>query len=108
LPDRTFPFPKSLYAVEDALSFAVQDKPEAKILDFFSGSGTTAHAVMRLNKQDSGRRQCISITNNEVSAEEQRKLRRAGLRPGDPEWEALGICDYITKPRVTAAITGRT
>ncbi len=108
LPDRTFPFPKSLYAVEDALSFAVQDKPEAKILDFFSGSGTTAHAVMRLNKQDGGRRQSISVTNNEVSAEEQRKLRKAGLRPGDPEWEALGICDCVTKPRVTAAITGIT
>jgi len=108
LPGREFPFPKSLYAVEDTLRFFVQDKPEAKILDFFAGSGTTAHAVMRLNKQDGGRRQSISVTNNEVSADEQRKLRKAGLRPGDPEWEALGICDYVTKPRVTAAITGRT
>lgn len=108
LPSRKFPFPKSLYAVEDALRFFVQDKPNAVILDFFSGSGTTAHAVMRLNRQDGGRRQCISVTNNEVSAEEQRALRRQGLRPGDAEWEALGICDYITKPRVTAAITGKT
>jgi adenine-specific DNA-methyltransferase len=30
------------------------------------------------------------------------------LRPGDAEWEKLGICDYITKPRVAAAITGKT
>ena len=82
--------------------------PNAVVLDFFAGSGTTAHAVMRLNKQDGGRRQCISVTNNEVSADEQRRLREAGLRPGDPEWEALGICDYITKPRIEAAITGRT
>lgn len=108
LPKRRFPFPKSLYAVEDALRFFVKDKPDATILDFFSGSGTTAHAVMRLNRQDGGRRQCISVTNNEVSAEEQRGLRKQGLRPGDDEWEALGICDYITKPRVTAAITGKT
>lgn len=108
LPSRKFPFPKSLYAVEDALRFFVQDKPNAVILDFFSGSGTTAHAVMRLNRQDGGRRQCISVTNNEVSADEQRALRRQGLRAGDAEWEALGICDYITKPRVTAAITGKT
>nr|WP_284500902.1 DNA methyltransferase [Bowdeniella massiliensis] len=108
LPSRKFPFPKSLYAVEDALRFFVQDKPNAVILDFFSGSGTTAHAVMRLNRQDGGRRQCISMTNNEVSANEQRALRRQGLRAGDAEWEALGICDYITKPRVTAAITGKT
>jgi len=106
LPDRKFPFPKSLYAVEDALRFFVSDKPEAVVLDFFSGSGTTAHAVMRLNKQDGGSRQCISVTNNEVSAEEQMKLRKQGLRPGDPEWEQWGICDYITKPRIRAALTG--
>lgn len=108
LPGRKFPFPKSLYAVEDALRFFVKDKPNATVLDFFSGSGTTAHAVMRLNKQDGGMRQSISVTNNEVSAEEHRGLRKQGLRPGDPEWESLGICDYITKPRVTAVITGKT
>lgn len=108
LPDRKFPFPKSLYAVEDVLRFFVQDKMEASVLDFFSGSGTTAHAVMRLNKHDGGRRRSISVTNNEVGAEEQKKLRAQGLRPGDPEWEQRGICDYITKPRVAAAVTGRT
>jgi len=108
LPGRNFPFPKSLYAVEDALRFFVKEKPEAVILDFFSGSGTTAHAVMRLNKQDGGRRQCISVTNNEVGANEQKVLRKQDLRPGDPKWEKLGICDYITKSRVQAAITGTT
>lgn len=56
---RTFPFPKSLYAVEDTLRPLVTGKPDAVVLDFFSGSGTTAHAVMRLNRQDGGRRQCI-------------------------------------------------
>lgn len=108
LPGRKFPFPKSLYAVEDSLRFFVKEKPEAVILDFFAGSGTTAHAVMRLNRQDGCRRQCISITNNEVAAEEQKALREQGLRPGDTEWEQWGICDYITKPRIEAAITGKT
>lgn len=108
MPDRRFPFPKSLYAVEDSLRFFLGDKPNATILDFFSGSGTTAHAVMRLNRQDGGRRQCISVTNNEVAAIEQKSLREQGLRPGDPDWEKHGICDYITKPRVAAAITGKT
>lgn len=108
LPGVDFDFAKSVYAVEDALRFFVGRKSNAVILDFFSGSGTTAHAVMRLNKQDGGKRRSISVTNNEVSAEEQRGLRQKGLRPGDPAWEALGICDYITKPRITAAITGRT
>ncbi|MFD6374921.1 site-specific DNA-methyltransferase [Micrococcus luteus] len=108
LGGRKFPFPKSLYAVEDAIRFFVKARPSAVVLDFFAGSGTTAHAVMRLNKQDGGHRQCISVTNNEVSAEEQKGLRKKGLRPGDPEWEQWGICDYITKPRITAAITGKT
>ncbi|WP_373506705.1 DNA methyltransferase [Thiocapsa sp.] len=108
LPGRKFPFPKSIYAVEDALRFFVKDNPAAIILDFFAGSGTTAHAVMRLNRQDGGRRQCISITNNEVAADEHRTLREQGLRPGDPEWERLGICEHITKPRIRAAITGQT
>jgi adenine-specific DNA-methyltransferase len=108
LNHRKFPFPKSLYAVEDALRFFVKEKKAAVILDFFSGSGTTAHAVMRLNKQDGGKRQCISVTNNEVGVNEQNALREQGLRPGDIDWEKLGICDYITKPRVEAAITGRT
>lgn len=108
IPGRSFPYPKSLYAVEDTLRLFLKDNPDAVILDFFSGSGTTAHAVMRLNRQDGGRRQCILVTNNEVAADEHKRLREAGLRPGDQEWEQWGICDYITKPRIQAAITGKT
>lgn len=105
---KLFDFPKSLYAVEDALRMFLASKPRAVIVDFFCGSGTTTHAVMRLNKQDGGRRRSICITNNEVSASETQKLRSDGLRPGDPEWERLGISELIAKPRVRAAITGRT
>ena len=63
---------------------------------------------MRLNRQDDGKRQCISVTNNEVAADEQYALKRDGLRPGDPDWERWGICERITKPRIKAAITGKT
>lgn len=108
LPGRKFPFPKSLYAVEDALRFFVQHKPDALVMDFFGGSGTTAHAVFRLNRQDGGRRRCVVVTNNEVSVEEAFALRSKGLRPGDRDWEACGIFDCVTRPRITAAITGRT
>ena len=108
VPDRKFPFPKSLYAVEDCLRFFVCDKPNAVILDFFSGSGTTAHAVMRLNHQDAGHRHSISITNNEVAVDEQKALSDQGLQPGHPGWEKWGICNYITYPRIAAAITGKT
>ena len=106
--ERAFPFPKSLFAVEDCLRLFISDKPNATVLDFFSGSGTTAHAVMRLNSEDKGSRQSISVTNNEVAEKEQTALRDAGLRPGDLDWEKWGIYEYITKPRVKAAITGTT
>lgn len=108
IPGRRFPYPKSLYAIEDVLRFFVATNPDAIVLDFFAGSGTSAHAVMRLNRQDGGRRQSISITNNEVSPDEEAGLRKKGLRPGDSEWEKLGICEYITKPRLQAAVTGET
>ena len=39
--------------------------PNAIILDFFAGSGTTGHAVMDLNKEDCGKRKFILVTNNE-------------------------------------------
>lgn len=84
-PEQKFETVKSLYAVEDAIRFFVADKPNALVLDFFAGSGTTGHAVMRLNKQDDGERVCISVTNNEN-----------------------GICDEVTFPRLKACINGRT
>ena len=108
VPGRDFPFPKSLYAVEDALRFFVAEKPDAVILDFFAGSGTTAHAVMRLNRELGGQRQSISVTNNEVSFAEAQRLRRARVRPGDREWEELGIFEQIAWPRIEAAVTGVT
>jgi adenine-specific DNA-methyltransferase len=97
-----------LYAVEDAIRFFLKNKPNAVVLDFFGGSGTTTHAVARLNREDGGCRQSILVTNNEVSAAEAEELKGKGLRPGDAKWEALGIFEHVTRPRVTAAITGRT
>ncbi|MCA1600538.1 MAG: site-specific DNA-methyltransferase, partial [Acidobacteria bacterium] len=108
IPGRKFPFPKSLYAVEDTLRFFIHNKLDALIVDFFGGSGTTTHAVARLNRQDGGRRRSILITNNEVSADEAEALRNDGFFYGDPEWDALGIFEQITRPRVTSAITGLT
>jgi adenine-specific DNA-methyltransferase len=108
VPNASFDFPKSLYAVEDAVRFAVRAKPSAVVLDFFAGSGTTSHAVMRINREDGGVRTSILITNNEVAAVEHRALAQKNLRPGDLAWERLGICEQITKPRVRAAICGTT
>ena len=101
-----FSFPKSLYAVHDALRFFVADKPDALILDFFAGSGTTLHAVNLLNAEDGGRRRCILVTNNEVSDAEAKTLEARGLKPGDEAWEALGIARHVTWPRTVCSIEG--
>lgn len=106
MPDRSFPYPKSLYAVHDVLNFFVSKKPEALIVDFFAGSGTTMHAVNLLNEEDGGKRRCICVTNNEVSSSEQDLLTQKGFRPGDKEWEKYGIARYITWPRIVCAIKG--
>ena len=55
-----FTYPKSLYAVHDTLRFFVNDKPNALVIDFFGGSGTTLHAVNLLNAEDQGHRKCIA------------------------------------------------
>lgn len=104
--DARFGFPKSLYAVHDALHFFVANKPNALIVDFFAGSGTTLHAVNLLNAEDGGHRCCVCVTNNEVSADEQDVFIEKGLRPGDDEWEAHGIARYVTWPRTKCAIEG--
>jgi len=103
----TFSFPKSLYAVHDALGVVVKDNPNALIVDFFAGSGTTLHAVNLLNAEDGGKRRCILVTNNEVSEAEAKELKAAGYQPGDPEWEKHGICRSVTWPRTEYSILGK-
>lgn len=76
------------------------NSPDAVILDFFGGSGTTTHAVMAMNAEDHGRRRSILVTNNEVSRDASRNLRRKGLRPGDGAWEAEGVFAAVTQPRL--------
>ena len=101
-----FSFPKSLYATRDAVAAVVRDRPNALIVDFFAGSGTTLNAVTLLNATDGGQRRCILVTNNEVSAEEAENLRARGLQPSDSDWEAVGICRSVTWPRSKFTIRG--
>lgn len=107
LCSKRFTFPKSLYAEYDCLRFALANKPEALVIDFFAGSGTTAHATALLNMEDGGSRRSICITNNEVSEEEAEQLSSQNLRQGDAQWEKYGIAHYVTWPRVSCCIKGR-
>ena len=80
--NRVFDFPKP---VELLIQFLDQTTGEnSMVLDFFAGSGTTAHAVLEMNKRDNGHRRFILCTNNEG-----------------------GICENVTYPRVKTVITGK-
>jgi adenine-specific DNA-methyltransferase len=103
---KRFDFPKSIFAEHDALRFIIANKPNALIVDFFAGSGTTLHAVNLLNAEDEGKRRCVMVTNNEVSAEEEKKLKRAGYHPGQDEWDKWGIARYVNWPRTKCSILG--
>lgn len=59
VPGCDFTFPKSLWTVHDCIQAVVGKKKNAKVLDFFAGSGTTGHAVLELNKSDGGSRTFI-------------------------------------------------
>ena len=83
LPDCDFNFPKSINTVYDCLYAVCGTNKNALILDFFAGSGTTAHAVLELNKEDGGNRQFILCTNNENN-----------------------ICEEVTYPRIKKVIEG--
>ena len=104
---QSFPFPKSIYAVADCLRVAGAAREDALILDFFGGSGTTVHATALLNAEDGGNRQCVLVTNNEVSEKAAQDLLENGVEPGTPKWEAEGICEAVTWPRIRASITGK-
>ena len=82
--DIPFTYPKSIYNVQDCIDAALSDKTYGIVIDYFAGSGTTAQAVMELNKADGGHRQFIICTNNENE-----------------------ICETITYPRIKTVITGK-
>lgn len=78
--DKIFSYPKPLDIVETLL----RTQPySSTILDFFAGSGTTGHAVLKLNAEDGGHRKFILCTNNENN-----------------------ICREITYERLKTVITG--
>lgn len=82
-PNAKFTAPKPSKLIWHLLN--ISDCASSIILDFFAGSGTTLHAVMQLNAEDGGKRQCILCTNNEK-----------------------GICENVTYERNKRVINGYT
>jgi adenine-specific DNA-methyltransferase len=56
-----FSYPKSLYAVSDAIYISGGARSNIVVLDYFAGSGTTGHSVINLNREDDGKRKYILI-----------------------------------------------
>jgi len=91
MEEKSFTSPKSPYLIMD-LCRIVSDVSDDIILDFFSGSSTTAHAVMQLNAEDGGNRKFIMVQLPEV-CDEKSEAFKAGYKT---------ICD-IGKERIRRA-----
>jgi len=76
--DIPFDFSKPSSLIQYLVEVSRSDK-DSIICDFFSGSGTTAHAVMKANSEDGGKRRCISVQLDE-EVEEDRAAAKAGYR----------------------------
>ena len=93
---------KPIRLIQQLVKWA-NNSPDAVILDFFAGSGTTAHAIAAMNAEDGGNRRAIVVTNNELSKADRQAAVAAGHRAGDPEWEQQGVFEAKTKPRLLNA-----
>lgn len=105
LPKRNFPFPKSLYAVEDTLRFYLANRPNALVIDFLLEAAQRFMRLIYLMLK-TGDASLHLVTNNEVADSETKSLKSKGLQPGDEEWEKLGIARYVTWPRTVCSIKG--
>lgn len=83
--NKAFGFPKPISLLKFLVKISLPSINNITVLDFFAGSGTTLHAVMQLNADDGGKRQCILCTNNEN-----------------------GICENVTYERNKRVIEGYT
>lgn len=100
MPGCGFSFPKSLWTVYDAVLAATQKDPNAIVLDFFSGSATTAHAVMQLNAQDGGHRKFIMVQlpeNLDVSLEKATGDNKKTLQQSISFLDSIKKAHYLTE-----------
>ncbi len=88
LGEKAFPFPKPSGFIHELIKQCTDE--DSIILDFFAGSGTTAHAVLKLNREDGGNRRFILVSNTEATADAPDK----------------NLCRDVCAERVRRVITG--
>lgn len=92
---KLFDYPKPVSLISYLINFS--ERKDLFVLDFFAGSGTTLHAVMQLNAEDGGKRQCILCTNNEncicenVTYERNKRVIQGYTKPNGEE--VAGLAD---------------
>jgi adenine-specific DNA-methyltransferase len=91
--EKVFSFPKPVGVLRHIIQMAAADKSSV-VLDFFAGSGTTAHALMEANASDSGHRRYILVQLPEPLDAANRE-QKAGAE----------FCDRLQKPRNIAELT---
>ena len=99
-----FSYPKSLHAVKDAVYISGGRRKDAVVLDYFAGSGTTADAVLQLNRDDGGRRRFVlaevesyfdSVTLPRVKKAIYSAAWEDGKPVGEPTAATSGVYKYL-------------
>ena len=96
LGSKLFDFPKSINLVKRCIYLATTNNKDSIILDYFGGSGTTAHAVIELNKADSGERKYLLVEmgahfDNVLKPRTQKIMYAAEWKDGKPTSRHTGI-----------------
>lgn len=95
VPENIFSFPKSLYNVKDCVYAVVGNDKDAIVLDYHAGSGTTAHAVLELNKEDGGNRKFIMCEQMDyVETVTSKRVQRVIEQNGSDEFIYLELKKY--------------
>ena len=95
VPENKFSFPKSLYNVKDCVYAVVGNDKDAIVLDYHAGSGTTAHAVLELNKEDGGNRKFIICEQMDyVETVTSKRVQRVIEQNGSDEFIYLELKKY--------------
>lgn len=96
IPNAQASYPKSIFTTKDCVATSVLDKKQAFVLDYFAGSGTTAHATIALNREDNGNRKYILVEQGEyfdtvIKPRIQKVVYSADWKEGKPTNPESGI-----------------
>ena len=110
---QVFDYPKPVELVQKLIM--CHSNKNALVLDFFAGTGTTGHAVIKLNEEDGGNRRCILVTNNEMFHNKKKEMKSENFYLNNSKpyivntlmYPNEGIARAITWERIHVLLKGR-